>query len=242
MGIFLETACPSLGVILSNVLFIAPAPAVIRAERSRQLGGLNPTPLALMVLASVSWCGYGLAVPNAYIVASNLPGLVISVWYIVTVLPLMGQDPGALRSMKRLLVGGAFFVSTEWAGTRFLADENDRAGIMGGCATVVCIFMFASPLSTIAEVLRLRSSSSIYGPLTMAQVVNCALWSAYGVALGDLWVWGPNFIGLGLGLLQTGLMAVFPGQGSIVASESETEVILDDVVHQVGRFKAKAAA
>eukprot|EP00962_Isochrysis_galbana_P005160 scaffold1411_cov125-Isochrysis_galbana.AAC.6 len=50
-------------------------------------------------------------------------------------------------------------------------------GVLGILATVICILLFSSPLSTIKTVFSQRSSESIYAPATAAQCANCALWT-----------------------------------------------------------------
>lgn len=39
-----------------------------------------------------------------------------------------------------------------------------------------------------------------------------ALWSLYGLAIQDKFVYGPNLTGLGLGLIQLALKLVFPSK------------------------------
>lgn len=39
-----------------------------------------------------------------------------------------------------------------------------------------------------------------------------ALWSAYGLAIKDKFVYGPNLTGLGFGLIQLALKLVFPSK------------------------------
>ena len=46
---------PVLGVILSNALYFSSMPVIIQASRRGTLGSLNPLPLALMVVSTVSW-------------------------------------------------------------------------------------------------------------------------------------------------------------------------------------------
>ncbi|KAG8465387.1 hypothetical protein KFE25_002694 [Diacronema lutheri] len=228
-GFFVTTLAPSLGVVLSNVLYLAPLPAVRKAQRHMQLQGLNPIPLALMALNTVGFLAYGLAVPNRYVVASNVLGIVLAVWYLATVLPLVRDEP-SLQQLKLVLVGGASFLVLEitWA-TLFLAEEKERAGVLGANATAVCVLMFAAPLSTLSEVCRTRSSSTIYGPLTTAQVCNCFLWTVYGAAVGDVWVTGPNSIGLLLGLVQAALLAILPSTSASAVTPEEGKAILSDM-------------
>ena len=93
-----------------------------------------------------------------------------------------------------------------------LAPE-ERSKALGFYGSLICVILFASPLSTMREVIAAKSSATIYAPLTLAQVANCATWTGYGFAIGDLWVWGPNLTGLLLGLMQLALKLVFPVRG-----------------------------
>ena len=70
---------PVLGVILSNALYLSPLPAVRQAAATGHLGALNVLPQALMVISTQAWMSYALAVPNGFIVASNLPGAVAAI-------------------------------------------------------------------------------------------------------------------------------------------------------------------
>ena len=68
-------------------------------------------------------------------------------------------------------------------------------------ATVICIILFASPLSTMKTVIAEKNAASILAPLTLCQVTNCLMWTVYGfIAAKDVFVWGPNGTGLILGL------------------------------------------
>ena len=122
--VWMLSVCPTLGVVLSNILFLAPNWAVRVATSQQQIGNLNPVPYAVMVLASFQWTSYGMCIQNgctwpctprvcvaypvairSYIVASNLPGFCLSLWYLLEVLPLVTD------TRKRLIVNvvvGAF--------------------------------------------------------------------------------------------------------------------------------------
>ena len=47
-------------------------------------------------------------------------------------------------------------------------------------------FYYAAPLSTLVHVLRSRCSASLHWPLCLANGVNGALWTAYGVVRAPL--------------------------------------------------------
>lgn len=225
MSFALETVFPSLGVLLSNSLYAAPLPAVLKAARHGQLGGLNPIPLALMLTNTIGFLAYGLEKPDRFVIASNLGGVFISIWYLAKVLPLMRDEP-QLSQLTYLLVGGGVFLALELSWTKLALEPAERAGAIGACSTLVCVCMFAAPLSTLSEVVRTRSSASLYAPLTLAQVSNCALWTVYGVGVGDVWVVSPNVTGLLLGLVQAALLALYPSRAR--ETPDEKEGILED--------------
>ena len=238
---------PVLGVILSNALYFSPLPAIIRAHRIGALGALNPLPQALMVISTNAWMCYALAVPNGFIVASNLPGAIAAVGFVVVTLPLIPRDAAPVRRQVQLvLVVGAACTMLLWTYLIFMQlDHAARCFYLGAYGSAICVLLFASPLSTLKDVLATANAASIYAPLTAAQVTNCAMvraspshtshvamcgchprsqrvlliripvcaqWTIYGLGIGDVWVWGPNATGLGLGLVQLGLKLIFPSK------------------------------
>jgi solute carrier family 50 (sugar transporter) len=69
---------------------------------------------------------------------------------------------------------------------------------------------YLSPLSTLADVLKHRDSSSLTLPLCMMNIVNGTLWLVYGLVLSDAFIWVPNGVGALLGMLSTALCCIFP--------------------------------
>ena len=81
---------------------------------------------------------------------------------------------------------------------------------IGQAAVVVCIALFASPLSTLQTVVQTKSAASIPLPFTLASVLACFLWSVTGfLQLHDLNVIVPNTLGLISGLAQVSLKLVY---------------------------------
>jgi hypothetical protein len=58
----------------------------------------------------------------------------------------------------------------------------------------ILLIFYSAPLSVLAEVLRTRSSASLYLPFAAMNVVNGLLWTTYGLALGDSFIYGPNLV------------------------------------------------
>ena len=205
---------PILGVLLSNALYFSPLPAIVRAHTHGALGVLNPLPQALMVLSTNAWICYALAVPNGFILCSNLPGAIASVAFVVITLPLIPREAVATRFQVQLvLVVGTGASLSLWTCLIFYQlDHAARCFWLGAYGSALCVLLFASPLSTMREVLATSNAASIYAPLTIAQCTNCLMWTIYGFSIGDVWVWGPNSTGLGLGVVQLTLKLVFPSR------------------------------
>lgn len=202
---------PKIGIATSTLLYLSPLAAVRAAVRDGSVGDLNPVPLAIMAVSSLCWLVYGLSTRDPYVTLSNVPGSVASLWYVAAVLPLL--EGSALRTTQRLLVGLAAVAIHLWTylSLSHKPAEQVRAAL-GLFASALFILLSGSPLSTIKTVLATRNAGSILTPLTIAQVVNTSLWSVYGLAIRDKFVYGPNLTGFGFGLVQLVLKLAFPSK------------------------------
>jgi solute carrier family 50 (sugar transporter) len=212
---------PIVGVILSNALYFSSVPAVYNAYQTSHLAPLNVLPLAIMVLSCIGWMSYALAVPNIYIMLSNLPGTVVAVGYVMVTLPLIpNHDRSSRVQVQMTLVVGSALLLCLWSALVFGgATHSQTTFILGAYGSFICVIMFASPLSTMGEVIRTGNAASIYAPLTATQVSNCLMWTCYGLAIGDVWVYGPNGTGLALGLVQLALKLSYPSVPGEAARE-----------------------
>ncbi|CAJ1950235.1 unnamed protein product [Cylindrotheca closterium] len=71
---------PFLGTITANLMNAAPIAGLREALAAGTLGDLNPLPWVIMTGNCFGWCAYAYYMNDPYILASNLPGLLISVW------------------------------------------------------------------------------------------------------------------------------------------------------------------
>ena len=261
-----ESWAPTVGVVTSTLLYLAPAKAVWKAIRRARnqissgvdtpMDGLNPLPIALMPTVALSWLAYGLASSDAYLILGNGPGTLLSVAYLIGILPLMNYNAAAFpnladlpnlsdlpnlakniteellmdprkrikpkKSKTLILTHATVLLSTAatlslWAILGILTSGATdgmfnvgglsfgmgfssmlRSGVIVEMLGVYAAFMFlllsASPLFMIRTVLKTKNSRIILGSLTAAQCVNTGLWTAYGLAVNDHFVWGPNII------------------------------------------------
>ena len=101
--IILEYVCPCLGMIMGNVMFLAPRRDVKTAVERGSLGDLNPTPWAFMLGNCCGWVIYSYILQNYFIFFANAPGFVLSVYYCLSAVKLQYQDHRA-REMRQSFV------------------------------------------------------------------------------------------------------------------------------------------
>ena len=208
-----ETWAPKLGVVTCLALFLAPLNAVRDTIRRNQMCDLNPLPLALMSIVTVSWLAYGLALGDFYVAVSNLPGALLSLGYMVGILPVLKVATSAqeLRTVQAILLLGAVSTLSLWTVVRFSCTTVAAAGTVLGCfASVFTVAMFGSPLTTLKTVLAERNSATLLRRLAFAQIANSLLWTAYGITQKSAFVWAPNATGLVLGLVQLAVRLAIP--------------------------------
>ncbi|KAJ3093009.1 hypothetical protein HK102_013283 [Quaeritorhiza haematococci] len=81
---------------------------------------------------------------------------------------------------------------------------------MGSVTVFVLITFYSSPLSVVYDVIRTKNSASLLWPLGLANLITSLLWAAYGIAIKDWFIIGPNAVGILTGLVQLFLCVIFP--------------------------------
>ena len=94
----------------------------------------------------------------------------------------------------------------------FASNFSDRTNemIVGVSVNLNLVVFYGAPLSTIWTVLTTRSSSSIHIRTMLTNTFNGIFWSAYGIAISDLFIAVPNSLGAALGVVQILLCVLFP--------------------------------
>jgi solute carrier family 50 (sugar transporter) len=235
---FFNYVCPFMGCLIASTLFAAPVNDLRTALRERTLGPLNPNPWAVMTGNCLGWCSYAYYTKDPFILASNLPGLVLSFWlnmgaaklqYLAQVQAISGRlDHGAnvltleeskeaykesliyspqdVLFLRVVILWSSFLVLVGWLGYM----QGYQATAVGIMVNINLIFFYAAPLQTMKTVIDTKCSETIHGPTIILNCVNASFWLMYGVARNDIVVWGPNSLGLCLGISQVALYLWFP--------------------------------
>lgn len=217
-NILINVVCPALGVLISNMMFLSPWSLVMTARKNRHLGNVNPIPFAIMFVNNLGFVVYGSLLSNYYIFFSSVFGVLLSLFYTITCLTIMAKEAvedefsELYLQVEGVVLGGIGFwaiigiVQTSLFHT--FSDPQQQARLMVG---YICCFFnicyYAAPLSTMAEIIATKDSSSLYLPNILVNCLNATLWLCYGAfGVHNVVVWGPSFIGLSLSLLQVALV------------------------------------
>lgn len=97
---FLHLVCPSLGTIIASVMFAAPISSLREAISRGTLGDLNPTPWAFMTGNCLGWVSYAVATQDLFVLFSNAPGLILSIWLNMGAAKLQYQQMHELKILQ----------------------------------------------------------------------------------------------------------------------------------------------
>lgn len=228
---------------MAAIMFAAPVYDLREALQKGRLGSLNPVPWAVMTGNCLGWAAYGYYTKDPFVLASNMPGLVLSFWLNSGAAKLQyfeimndlkdgeGSQSGTASErvvtvrqetlMLRILV--VWCLILVWAG--WLQHIYSPARIIGLCVNVNLVFFYGAPLEAMSRVIRTRSSEAIHFPTMVMNWVNTTFWMAYGVARMDPIIYAPNGIGLVLGVAQGVLVCIYPRVQSFDLDESNVGLV-----------------
>eukprot|EP01064_Diplonema_japonicum_P022816 TRINITY_DN3300_c7_g1_i1.p1 TRINITY_DN3300_c7_g1~~TRINITY_DN3300_c7_g1_i1.p1 ORF type:complete len:234 (+),score=35.14 TRINITY_DN3300_c7_g1_i1:23-703(+) len=201
----LVTLMQVLPPLAAQIFFLSPMSSMKEIYKTGSVGSLPLLPYSMMMANGFLWMAYGLLSGDQTVIAANVPSLILGTAY--TVLFLKYRNP---KNNYSVPLGASFLAM--FLVTFFWATSEPPAALrfigLTGCA--VLILMMGGPLATIQQVVRDRSTSTIPFPMAVATAVNCALWSSYGLLVAhDVFIYFPNLVGLGSGLAQLALFAVY---------------------------------
>ena len=87
--------------------------------------------------------------------------------------------------------------------------------VWGMMVNGILLVYYAAPLSTVSEVFKTKSASSLYFPLCAMNLLNGVCWAIYAMAIQDYFILVPNGIGVALAVFQVGLIIWFRGNQSL---------------------------
>lgn len=229
--IFENVIAPTMGVIMSNLMYGAPIQDLRKALRRGDLGELNPLPWSIMTGNCLGWVVYSYQVHDGYLLASNLPGFVFSLWLNMGAAKLQFVNNQNNKAdfthqekcmMSLILIWAIIFICIGFVW------PDSPSYIVGILVNINLIFFFGAPLQLIGTVIRQNSSACIHIPSMLMNIINTSFWLVYGAAQANFVIVVPNFIGLLLGLAQGALCVLYPRAAATVARRKTFAACDDD--------------
>jgi solute carrier family 50 protein (sugar transporter) len=211
--------CGNLAPVASILGCCSPYPTVRRIQREGRVGNLPLLPYTIMIINSLLYLAYGLLLREIRIWSGNAVGLLLGMYYFRSYRPFVPTErvlgvgkssplPGTLQQHVQAIGVAVGFISM----SILLASRESAAQFIGTVAMVVCVSLYASPLSVIRVVLETKNSRCIPLPFTVAMTINCFLWTVFGLwQANDANIYIPSGLGLIFSLAQVGLKLYFEG-------------------------------
>jgi solute carrier family 50 protein (sugar transporter) len=130
LDIFLLYVCPAAGGVLATVMFGIPVSDLRTALRRGDLGSLNPTPWMWASGNCLGWIIYGYLQEDPFLVAANLPGLLVTVWLNYGAAKLQYYSLYRRHELRRRASGAhtaaARQQDEQWDASPAFADDQDE--------------------------------------------------------------------------------------------------------------------
>jgi len=205
-----QTIFPFLGMLTSYFIFFSPFKEIEQLRRNRGPCTINPIPSVMIVCNCLCWNLYSFVIHNPWTFWPNIGGILLGEYYVMVLVnsEIRQKD----FNMATFTLIAFTFLNIAGASFSFIFMHEDFEAAKN-CMGIVCIIvlcaMYASPLTTMAEVIQTKNSSSINILMTIASFANGFLWLVYGIFFNDFYVWFPNCIGVVSSLIQAALFVLY---------------------------------
>ncbi|GAX16156.1 hypothetical protein FisN_3Hh363 [Fistulifera solaris] len=225
-------------------MFAAPIRDLRTALQAGSLKTLNPFPWPFMTGNCLGWVVYAHYTNDPFVLAANVPGLVLSLWLNMGAAKLQYAERMRHRTAEsRNHVSDDTIVQASECENEMILVPIERNFLrivivwactivvmqwMGGWklaapATVIgllvnlnLVVFYSAPLQSLQTVLLTKRSDSIHRPTLFMNYVNTSFWILYGgFVRNDPMIYVPNGLGLTLGLIQGILCVRYPSGGEV---------------------------
>ncbi|KAI8904726.1 sugar efflux transporter for intercellular exchange-domain-containing protein [Gorgonomyces haynaldii] len=211
--IIFGTVFPLIANITGYILAIVPLKGVLQVLKDQKIGQLNALPFCFLFLNASAWMLYALILKDWWIVAANIPTLPLALFY--TLQCLLFESPTKQQQTIYLLIGLLSYLMISAAISLVgLSLEAGKLYLGINCVIILLLF-YASPLSTIKQVIKSKDSASINPWLGIAQLLCSFSWTVYGILLEDYFIVGPNFTGVVFSIMQLFLYVTYRHKSTI---------------------------
>lgn len=202
------------------MMYGATLRTVSEARRAHSLKELSPLPFPVLLANSAGWVGYACVTRDPFVLVPNIVGVLLGVFYTLVVASLATQRARDTVTLEAL-VGTAIILGLSAFGPFSGAETAAVRAAWGWGANLILVAYYASPLSTVALVVRTRSSASLHPGMVTMNLINGALWTSYGFAVADPFIYAINGAGAAISVVLLALTIIYPREGAAAATAAE---------------------
>lgn len=228
--------CGRLAAPASLLVSAAPLPTINKIKSTNDVGDLPLLPYSSMACNCILWACYGALRHTPSIWMPNGLSFLLALYYIHSFLDSADKSSDHVDRSFGLQIGAVGGI----VGAAGLAFHYGCSETVGSAAVLLCMILFASPLSVIQTVVETKSAESIPLPFTIASLLACFCWSVTGfVELHDMNVVLPNFMGLLFASLQLALKCHYRCDDHTISSTSEMDLNIPTFINEMKLQKEK---
>eukprot|EP00250_Pteridium_aquilinum_P012006 c20449_g1_i1 orf=305-1168(+) len=200
-----------LGNITAMGLFLAPTPTFVRIFKMKSTKEFSGLPYVCTLFNCLIWVLYGLPIVKPHsllIITINVFGVAMELFFISLYVAFAIKQ--SKIKMTRYMACVALLYAVIIVITLFaLHSLTSRQLVVGSLCVVIAVAMYAAPLSVMGLVIRTRSVEFMPFTLSLCNLVNSGVWTAYALVTKDIFVGIPNGIGCISGMVQLVLYGLY---------------------------------
>lgn len=165
-------------------------------------GSIPLLPFSSLVSNCLCWSYYGSLMKDQTILIPNFTGLFVGAYCVYIFNQNNKAGNKAVELNTHIACASIVVIST----ILFFLQKTELLGSLG---VIMAIFLMYSPLSTLNQVLKTKSTESLVFSTSLVMFMSSLSWTIYGLYVKDKMVIIPNAIGFFLCCIQMGLFLVF---------------------------------
>lgn len=176
----------------------------------------NILPLMFMQTNALCWILYSYIQSDKWLFWMNIVPYACGLYYMTRMFEFeMSDDDRGNYKLSIICMNCGIFVFF------FLtANYTIHGDIIGSIGVFLFLLFVTSPLTNIIKAIKTKDYASFSTGMSLATILNCSIWMAYGISIEDYFVVITNGIGLVLGMIQ-GVMCIFKKMQNKKENEGE---------------------
>lgn len=205
-----------LGNVVSFMVFLSPLPTFYKVYKKKSTEGFQSVPYVVGLFSAMLWIYYALLKTNAMLLITiNSVGCFIQTFYICFFL-FYAPKKARMESLKLIVLLVVIGFGLIVVLTQLLANEINRAVIVGWICLVFSLCVFVAPLGVLRQVIKTKSVEYMPILLSVALTLSAVMWFFYGLLLGDFNIAIPNVLGFTFGIIQMILYFIYKNKKPVI--------------------------